>query len=152
MKGRWVVFMIFGILGMSAVANAMLIRFAVADPTFAIEPNYYDEALAWDARVAQREANARLGWKLTPHLQKRADGDAELVLDAVDADGAPLDGLAVSVNASPNLCARQRVRTELVSGRGSVGPACPGLWQLAVDARRGDDHFTELLVTELGAR
>jgi nitrogen fixation protein FixH len=150
MNGKWVPWMVVGILGMSVIANMIMIRYAVADPTFAIEPNYYDEALAWDARAAQHQANARLGWTLVPRLTHNAAGEAMLDVEARDAGGRPLSDVTFTVNASPNLCARQRTHAVVSSGQEArLGSACPGLWRLDVEARRATDLYVARLVTEM---
>lgn len=148
MSGRWVPCMIFGILGLSVVANIIMIRYAVADPSFIIEPGYYDEALAWDARAEQQRVNAVLGWNVSASLQKRGS-EANLIVDIRDADGAELRDATYSVDASPNLCAKQRAHVVLENGRGVVGRACPGLWRIDLVVQHGSERYGERRVIEL---
>jgi hypothetical protein len=36
----------------------------VADRSFAVEPDYYQQSMDWDARMAQQRRNEQLGWQV----------------------------------------------------------------------------------------
>lgn len=136
------------ILGTCVAANIWIIRLANADPSFAIEPNYYQKALHWDDELAQRERNRALAWQLTPSLSTiSADSGAELRVALRDLTGAPLTDAAVTVHAMHNARAGEPLDAELRrTGSGDYVARLPmkrpGLWELRFDVRQGSDHFT----------
>ena len=153
MNGGWVPWLIFGILGMSVIANIILVRSAAADPNYINEPDYYREAVAWDEHMAQQRASASLGWHVSASLAVSRDQRAQLTLHLVDRDGKPLSDARVHATTSPNLCALQRTNVDARSDVAvDVGPACPGLWRIDVEAERGDAHFVERVVAEMSGK
>ncbi|HSA56716.1 MAG TPA: FixH family protein [Gemmatimonadaceae bacterium] len=136
------------ILGTTVAANVWIIRIANADPSFAIEANYYQKALRWDDELAQRERNRTLAWQLTPTLSTISpDSGAELRVALRDPSGNPLVDAAVTVQALHNARAGEPLDVEL--RRVPAGDYVarlpmhrPGLWELRFDVRRGADHFT----------
>jgi nitrogen fixation protein FixH len=129
-------------------ANIGLIVVARGDPSFAIEPDYYARAVAWDSTLAQQRRNADLGWSLAPALNPfTRDGDATLRVRLTDASGKDLDGATIEVAAVFNARATD-VRTATLSADGAGGyvTALPvnhaGVWQLRFTVVRGTDRFT----------
>jgi len=53
------------LLVVSAGANIALIVITSRDASFAVEPNYYAKALAWDETMAQQARNEALGGSVT---------------------------------------------------------------------------------------
>ena len=102
------------ILGTCVAANVWIIRIANADPSFAIEEDYYQKALHWDDEMAQGRRNLALGWRIAPTLSPiSADSGAELRLTLRDAEGKPLPGAAVTVRALHNARASESLDAEL---------------------------------------
>jgi nitrogen fixation protein FixH len=136
------------ILGTCVAANIWIIRLANADPSFAIEENYYQKALHWDDEMAQRERNAALGWQLDPTLSSiSADSGAELRLTLRDAEGVPLEGAGVTVRAMHNARAGEPLDAVLEPhGGGGFSARLPmrraGLWEVRFEVRRGAERFT----------
>ena len=136
------------ILGTCVAANVWIIRLANADPSFAIEADYYRKALRWDDELAQRERNRALAWQLTPTLSTISpDSGAELRVALRDPLGAPLPEAVVTVQAMHNARAGEPLDAELRrTGSGDYVARLPmqrpGLWELRFDVRRGGDHFT----------
>src|SRR5690606_17799921 len=60
--GRWM-YIFIGLLVVHAGSMITMAVIASSDSSFAVEPNYYEQALNWDAAAAQKEHNATLGWK-----------------------------------------------------------------------------------------
>lgn len=136
------------ILGTCVAANVWIIRIANADPSFAIEPNYYQKALRWDDELAQRAWNRELAWELTPVLSSISpDSGAELRVALRDRTGAPLAGAEVTVQAMHNARAGEPLDARLRrAGPGDYVARLPlerpGVWELRFDVRQGTDHFT----------
>lgn len=136
------------ILGTTVAANVYVMHLAGDDPSFAIEPDYYDRALHWDDELAQRERNARLGWRAAPTLDVAA-AQGTLQVRLADAVGAPVRDATVRVSAFPIARATQVVEATLAP-RADGAYAAPfpvqrsGAWEVRVEAVRGGDRFTSV--------
>jgi len=63
-KGWYWPFFLVGLQASGVGANLYFMSRAISDPSFAVEPDYYAKAIAWDAHQAQARDNAELGWEL----------------------------------------------------------------------------------------
>lgn len=144
MKRGWVwPLLLLGLLAFGVGTNLVLLAVAAGDPSFAVERDYYAKGVEWDRTLAQREANARLGWNLGCDVRK---GTLAVVLH--DRAHAPITGAALSVEAFHNARAGHIVTGTLVESAGGVYRAQlpivrPGLWELRFRAQRGTSLFTE---------
>ena len=57
-------------LALTVGANFWLYVAANDDRGIAIEPDYYQKAVAWDSSMAQARENRRSGWRVTPSLAR----------------------------------------------------------------------------------
>lgn len=135
------------------IGAAALIYHAHADPSFAVEADYYDKAVHWDDSAAQERRNTELGWRLTIN-PSAADG---LELTMVDGLGRPVEGATVSVEAFHNARSADRVTLALIDHgpgvyRQTAEFARPGIWEFRVVARRGADTFTAVRQVVVPAR
>jgi len=145
-----------GLLTAGVAANLYFMARAVGDPSFAVEPDYYAKAVAWDAHQAQARVNADLGWKLDLAVgaADRGTGRARIVAGLTDRDGRPLAGLTVGLEAFHNARATDVVTLMLAETPdhvyvGDAAVVRPGLWEFRVVATRGTETFTA--VVELDA-
>ena len=69
-RGSWWPIGITAVLATTVAANVWVATIASDDPSFAIEPDYYAKAIAWDSTLAQARTNATLGWRLTPSARR----------------------------------------------------------------------------------
>ncbi|MCA9288786.1 MAG: FixH family protein [Phycisphaerales bacterium] len=157
------------------VATAVV---AARDPSFALEPDYYDKALAWDESAAARAASDALGWTAEvevslPGADGAPDGARTVSLRLRDSQGEPVAADRVEIAAFHH--ARMRDIQRLSVGAGdpaidsgpgtlvlaeagrwvwSLGEARAGVWQVRVRAARGQDVFLATIDTETpdGAR
>ena len=98
------------ILGSCVAANVWILRIANADPSFAVEADYYQNALRWDDELAQRERNRALGWEITPTLSSISpDSGAELRVSLRDRTAAPYSRL-IRLPSAPHRTGRRRAR------------------------------------------
>ena len=150
--------MIGGLLSIPVTVVTIAIVVMSGDKGFAVEPNYYQKAVSWDAEMAQRRANLDLGWSVRwtataagspagPDLRAVRPGT---VLDAalVDRQGDPVAGAAVTVVLFHNGESGRRVEQALKpdatgSYRGGVAMERDGLWELRLTATRGPVVFTD---------
>jgi nitrogen fixation protein FixH len=160
MNKTWVWIAIVGVLAVVVVAaNLILAWVAVSDPSFAVEEDYYQKAMAWDEKRAQDRRNAELGWTLEFEMAQRhaADGTLELSARLRDAAGEGLTGVRIGVEAFHNARASHVLHATLSHGDGGLYSAPlaiyrPGLWEFRFEAQRGDQRFTHVEVREVGWR
>jgi hypothetical protein len=145
---RWPLFLV-GLLTLSVVSSVVLMGFAVNDPAFAVEDDYYQKALHWDDVMAQERVNGELGWSVDLDATP-SEGVTALRLMLRGADGLPLRGAQVGVTARHNARASRTLDTSLTANPdGSFSGVLPlarrGLWQFDVVATRGEDTFVASL-------
>ncbi len=144
-----------GLLAASACANIAFMVVATRDPSFAVEPDYYAKALAWDRTMAQEEHNRALGWSLAVSAEPALrPGRLRLVVRLGDASGAAIDGAVVTVEALHGARAAEIIRGAFApAGSGTYEADLPlrraGLWELRFRVSRGDDVFTERVSRDL---
>jgi nitrogen fixation protein FixH len=163
-KYRWPLYL-GGLLGMSIIAQGVLVYVATRPDAPRPVKDYYQRSLAWDVDQAVEDASRQLGWTVryevpsgpqyTPGMPRPVD------VHVRDADGAPVTGLAGSVFAARPADGRMdrsgeltalphapgRYRTLLPFARG-------GLWELRLDARADRMRFVHrarVTITQAGA-
>jgi nitrogen fixation protein FixH len=144
------------VLALTVAANIVVYRVANDDPAFAIEPDYYRKAVAWDSTLARRAESAALGWQVSPALS--AAGDAlTLTTTVVDAAGAPLPGAAVTAEAFA-IARSQHPETvtlrEIAPGRyaATLRPGRAGVWEVRTQVTRDGQRFAAVTRVDLTAR
>jgi len=154
---RWPV-AIAGMIMLHAAGMVTVILVATRDPSFAVEPNHYQKALAWDAFSARNRASQALGWKATARTDAglAANGTRGLELDIADREGNPVRGARAAVLAFPHARGEERMRADLVETTPGhytthAGMVRTGIWELRLVAQRGDDSYTTTLLHSVGA-
>jgi nitrogen fixation protein FixH len=138
----------------SAGANIALVVITARDASFAVEPDYYAKAVAWDETMAQQARNHALGWSLGLGIEPTGErGRMTVAARLADRAGTPLEGALVVIEALHNARAN-RVLSATLEPRGpgyaAVMPlARPGLWEFRVRVARGMDVFTATLMRDV---
>ncbi len=133
------------ILGTTVIGNLIVMRIANDDPSFAIESNYYQKAVAFDSTMSAERNSAKLGWVATTSVAR--DSIASLVqlkVSIANASMQPVTGLAVDAQARFNARANDILSVTLreVSPGVYVAPlrvTYAGVWEVRVNARRKED-------------
>jgi nitrogen fixation protein FixH len=133
------------ILGLTVVANIWVMRVANNDPSFAIEPDYYKKAVAFDSTIAEERRSATLGWTARSTITG-ADSAVRVTVVLNDAAQHPLQGATVTITALANARANDVLSATLVERTPGTYDAplaarFVGEWEVRVDAVRGADHF-----------
>lgn len=141
---------IVGVLGVTVLANFVILWAARDRNAAVVEPDYYRKALAWDTTLAQRRVNAALGWRIEAALLDADSNGVTVRVRLRDQAGDPLAGAGVHLEAIHNAAAADPVRTMLVEhARGWYEARLPlrhqGLWELRFEVVRGDQRFTASL-------
>lgn len=139
------------ILGATVAANLWVMRIANADPAFAIEPDYYAKAVAFDSLMAAERRTLALGWGVDAALAPvDRDGHGLLTVQLRGADAAPLAGATVRVVARFNARANDSVTAVLREERAGVYTAAipvahAGEWEVRIDATKDDAQYSHRL-------
>ena len=142
------------LLVVSAGANIALLVITSRDASFAVEPDYYAKALAWDETMAQQTRNEALGWSLGLGVEPTGErGRVTVAARLTDRAGVPLSGARVAIEGLHNARAN-RVLTAVLEQRGleyaaAMPLARPGLWEFRVRVTRGPDVFTATLMRDV---
>ena len=144
---------IVAILATTIGVNIAVMRIAGNDPSFAVEPDYYRKAVAYDSTMAQAESNRALGWSAVASIIGTEEGRPQLLVRLADSAGVSIDDAAVSVvamyvarAASPDTLTLEFVRNGEYAG--ILNDAHAGQWEVRVTAQRGAERFTSVLRTE----
>ena len=147
--GSWWPPIIAGALAFHIISSLVVVYVATSDPSYAVEDNYYQKAVAWDEKRAQDGVNADLGWLLEFSVEPptRPGEQPGLEVTLLDAGGRPLAGAAVSVEAFHNARGDDIIREMLTdAGDGIYRASLPmrrnGRWELRFTVSRGEDTFT----------
>lgn len=159
-KGWYWPWIVVAMLLVTVAANLTIIVLASRDPSFAVEPDYYRKAVAWDDHRAQDAANRALGWTMALEAVPALEAGVPSLrteVTVLDREGVPVEGAAVSVEAFPIARASWIERAGLASrGGGAYAGALRwsrgGLWEFRVTAVRGDERFTRTLTKEFPVR
>jgi len=142
-------YIIAGALGIHVIASLVVVFIATSDPSYAVEEDYYQKAMAWNDKRAQDRTNDTLGWDLEFAVEPRASSGDEPILEVRirDAQGEPLTGASVSVEAFHNNRSGDIIRMQLRSVEdGIYRLQAPmernGRWELRFTVDRDGDHFT----------
>src|SRR5579862_5008109 len=94
--GRFVLIAVVSFFAIVIGVNAVMMRLAIATLPGTEVDSAYGASLAYQKEIqAAHEQNAR-HWKIDAHVDRQASGQATLSINAMDAAGTPLTGLAFS--------------------------------------------------------
>lgn len=141
--------MIVALLAAHILAMLVTVWIATRDRSFAIEPDYYQKGLHWDAIAKQQRANAILGWRAALQIGSDPDvlGRRMLTCTLTDKFGAPIENAAVDLVGFAHARGTERTSAILEScGEGVYETTFrfprKGLWEFRLVARRGHETFT----------
>jgi nitrogen fixation protein FixH len=134
------------LLGIGSAFQALFA--ARSDGGAQIVEDYYDAALRFEDEQAARAASAALGWDADVEIGACENGLCAVEVTVVDRNGEPVAGLNGVLETSRPQEAGTAARIPLSPKAGAPGVyrqrvplPTAGLWDIAVDARRGDEHF-----------
>ena len=94
--GRFVLIAVVSFFLVVIGVNAVMMRLAITTLPGTEVDSAYGASLAYQKEIqAAHEQNAR-HWKIDAHVDRQASGQATLSINAMDAAGTPLTGLAFS--------------------------------------------------------
>ena len=150
--GRFWAWLPAGLLGTMFIGLGTLAYIAIDDPSFALEPNYYDKAVHWDKSQSEARESNLLGLKLelTAPLRIATNGTVSVQLGVKDRKDLAVAGAEVEIEAFPNAYAG---RIEHVTLRetapgvytGELARGVLGLWELRVVIKQGALRYRQVL-------
>jgi nitrogen fixation protein FixH len=150
---------IFLLLGGQMVVITMAVVLSTRDPSFAIEPDYYQKSLHWDEQAAQIRANRALGWHVSLDIapQDTPAGRRPVTVIVTDTAGRPLDGAGVESILFHHAGGQDRMQASFQpegAGRYSAKLLLrkAGIWEFRLTIRRGTDVFTTIEQREVAGR
>jgi nitrogen fixation protein FixH len=137
--GRTVLVWLVAFFGIVAVVNVVMIRAAVSTYGGLETESSYQAGLAFARETADARAQDALHWRVDARLTPTRDGTT-LVIDARDADGRPLAGLAATARLVHPTDQRDDHAVDLRETRpgefrGAV-TAAAGQWDLVLELAR----------------
>ena len=160
---RWPL-IISGLLGMSILAQGILVYVATRPDAPRPIADYYERGLAWEADAAQLAASQRLGWSTTVEVpageQYTLTSRRPVDITVHDRDGQPVSGLSgrlVAVRPADTRLNSESQLLELPHAPGNYRSLASlpvgGVWELSLDVRRGETHFvhTERVTVDGGS-
>ena len=149
-KGAVWPWLIAGALTLHVVVSLIVVFIATSDPSYAVEEDYYQKAIDWDLKRAQDRTNDDLGWlfefEVTP--PERPGDQPQLEVTLADADGVPLPGATIAVEAFHNSRSGDVLRAVLAPTdedghyRANLPMQHNGKWELRFTVDQGGREFT----------
>ncbi|MGE0480606.1 MAG: FixH family protein [Phycisphaerae bacterium] len=147
---------VVGMLAAHAALCAITIVAATSDPSWAVEPDYYQKALNWDEHAAAMRAGAALGWTVEIDVASMASvrGSRAVRCRLSDRDAKPVDGATLRATVFHH--ARGADRTTLAfapAGRGEYEASAAlrkaGTWEFRIEAERGEERYRALQLVQV---
>lgn len=138
------------ILASTVLANIGVIVFTGNDPSFAIEPDYYQKAVDWDSTEALGTRSDALSWRAEASVATDSVGSTRLTIVLRDAAGAVVRDAQVS-GALLHIARANDVQqvhfeaTDSGTYQASVRMPRAGLWELRLAADRSAEQFRQTL-------
>lgn len=154
-RGRFWMFLPVMLLGASVAGWIVMVRLAVDDPGFSLEPDYYKKAVEFDAREARRREADDVGFRVDVESFARDEKKTLLRIRVSDRSGALLDAARVrGVGFSNARAARVVPLTFRSAGAGIFVAEFDdevhlGLWELRLEISRGDIEIERVVRADL---
>ena len=136
---------VIGILTVTVVGNFWVMRIAKSDPSFAIEENYYQRAVNFDAQRGVELRSDRLGWTLELSAGPASPMGSTLLATLRDSTGALVDSANVMVRLTRVARSQTTIPVPLAPVQGGYSATVPfdaaGLWDVELEARRDGARF-----------
>lgn len=137
--GRMVFIALVAFFGIVIGVNVVMMKFAIETLPGTDVDSAYSASLAYESEIKAAHAQNLREWQVNVHIERQADGQATVRVDAHDKKGAPLTGLAFSgrlERPTDKRADREIVLAEAESGvyRGSVSGVLSGQWDLVIES------------------
>jgi len=150
--GRTVFIATAAFFGVVIAVNLVMIKLAVDTLPGTEVDSAYRASLAYGGEIKAAQAQAQRQWRVSAHIERQADGEALVRVEARDRNGAPLVGLAFTGRLERPADKRgdkEIVLAEAGSGiyRGAVSGVTPGQWDLILESDAGGGKGERLFLS-----
>jgi nitrogen fixation protein FixH len=94
LTGRHVLFIFVAVFGFIFVVNGVMVWKAVGSFPGVVTASPYNDSQRFNRSIAAAEEQAARGWKVDAHADRSPDGRVVIRIEAHDAKGAPVTGVA----------------------------------------------------------
>ncbi len=145
-RGHWIPWAFGAFFLVVLIANGTMVYIGMTTWTGLVSENYYEEGRNYNRNIAAAEAQAALGWQLDIEARLRSGFEGELLVDLRDRQGAPITDAEVTARFVRPTSEGNDFAVALADagdGRYRTVFTLPltGLWEIHVDAVRGEDRF-----------
>src|ERR1700761_8834036 len=142
--GRFVLIAVVSFFAVVITVNVVMMRLAIAPLPGTEVDSAYSASLAYQREITAAHRQDSRNWQVDAHIERAGDGSARLNLQAHDAHGTVLTGLAVSGKLERPTDRRADLVFEIEergSGdyRGTAQNVAAGQWDLVLEADRGGE-------------
>ena len=153
-QSKWPL-LVMALLGGHVAILVAVVVVATRDPSFAVTPNYYENAVNWDRSQAQKRASAKLGWKLEIVAADEADakGRRAVTFALTDPTGAAIGNATLTVTCFHHARATEPTRLNMMTAAdGRAIQLLPirhaGFWDFQCNAVAPDGRMFTATVTQ----
>jgi nitrogen fixation protein FixH len=145
LTGRHVLAILVAFFGLVFAANIVLVRQAISTFAGTETDTAYKDGLVYNRELAAARRQDALGWGVTAHTVRDGDGRASVQVEAKDATGLPLTGLAGRATLAHPADKRQDRHGELLpvspgTFLAEFGDTAAGQWELVIEFTKGDER------------
>lgn len=138
LTGTKVFLMLVAFFGIVIGVNVTMMRLAIATLPGTDVDSPYAAGLTYDREISAAQDQAARKWKVSAHIERRANGNAVLQVEARDASGQPLTGLKFGGRLERPTDKRADLAIELAEAgigiyRGNAASVAPGQWDLVIE-------------------
>ena len=147
LTGTKVFLILVAFFGVVIGVNVTMMKLAIATLPGTDVDSPYAAGLAYDREISAAQDQAARKWKVSAHIERRADGNTVLQVEARDAAGQPVTGLKFAGRLERPTDKRADLAVELAEVgigiyRGNAASVAPGQWDLVIEGdAKGDRVF-----------
>ncbi|RXH11653.1 FixH family protein [Bradyrhizobium guangzhouense] len=138
LTGTKVFLMLVAFFGVVIGVNVTMMKLAIATLPGTDVDSPYAAGLAYEREITAAQDQTARKWQVNAHIERRADGNALLQVEARDAAGRPLSGLKFGGRLERPTDKRADLAVDLAEAgigiyRGNAAAVAPGLWDLVIE-------------------
>ena len=138
LTGTKVLLILVAFVGVVIGVNVTMMKLAIATLPGTDVDSPYAAGLAYDREISAAQDQASRKWQVNAHIERRADGNAVLQVEARDASGQPLTGLKFAGRLERPTDKRADLAVGLAEAgigiyRGNAASVAPGQWDLVIE-------------------
>ena len=147
LTGTKVLLILVAFFGVVIGVNVTMMKLAIATLPGTDVDSPYAAGLAYDREISAAQDQAARKWQVSAHIERRADGNAVLQVEARDAVGQPVTGLKFAGRLERPTDKRADLAVDLPEAgvgiyRGNAASVAPGQWDLVVEGdAKGERMF-----------